>query len=318
MASEQATPTERAEEEGDARLRRCLVLLNTAAGSYAAAEADLADLGARLERTGLEVVVERVQPEALDEMLDRELGDEPTLVVVGGGDGTLQSLTSRLADGPHVLGVLPLGTMNRFARSLGVPVTVPEAIEVLETGRDRPIDLGELQGMVFLMTCSLGLYPEITLMRERRRVRHQNWPNALRWLVDSMAAAWTVVRRWRLLRFRIEIDGETLAHRVPALLVVNDPIGPPEGGPADRPGVLGVYIPQVISRFGLFWLTLRSILFGSQRVEPLEVRMVDDAMLRVPDGTLVALDGEVVTLDSPLRLRSRPGACRVRLPVEEV
>ncbi len=290
------------------------MLLNQAAGGFAESGIDPEALAARLEAAGLSVTLEVLHPGEIDECLDARLGEAPTLVVVGGGDGTIRGVARRLDDTPHVMGLLPLGTMNRFVQNLGLPITVPEAIEVLTTGRDEPVDLAEVNGHTFLNTCALGLYPQVVRLRERLRREHRHWPNLLRYTVDTTAATWMVLRRWRLLRFRLEIDGEVFHHRVPTVAITNNPGHVPVDPIRVGRGLLGIFIPRVTSPGAMVWLTLRTALLGPREVELLEVREVEAAVLQVPRKTPVSLDAEVVTLEPPLHFRARPAACRVRLP----
>lgn len=290
---------------------RCLVVLNTAAGSYAANEDVLGGLEEHLESAGLRPDVHRVGPDAIDDTLAEHLADEPTLVVAGGGDGTVQSVARRLCGTDHTLGLLPLGTMNRFATTLGLPSAVPEAIEVLGGGHDRPIDLAQVNDRLFLSTCMLGVYPELARRREARRERHRGWPNFLRWLVDTLTAARFVLSRWRQLRFRLRVDGEPVGGKLAALLVTNNaaaPLGPRTVAATD----LGLYIPRVATPLRLFWLAVSAILRGPRALEPLEVRTMDEAVLSLPPGVPVALDAEVTDISPPLYLRVRPRAVWVR------
>jgi len=293
---------------------RCLAILNTAAGSYLDAESELEDLGPRLERTGLSVTERRVAPEDLTATLEHELTDEPTLVIAGGGDGTVQAVARRLRGGPHTLGVLPLGTMNRFCKTLGIPQNVDEALEVIVEGRDQPVDLAEANGRLFLRTCVVGVYPELARRREQRRRRHRRWPNLIRWLVDTLSAAFFVLHHWPRLRFRLAVDGEPLDGYLSTLLVTNNataPLGPHTVATSD----LGLFIPRAATPAQLFWLTLRAILFGPERPEPLEVRTIDNAVLSLPAHVPVALDAEVTPLSPPLELRVRREAVWIRSAV---
>lgn len=93
----------------------------------------------------------------LPETVDRLLADGCDLLVLGGGDGTVSSVVDQLVDGPAVLGVLPLGTANDFARTLGIPADVDAACEVVATGKVVDVDLGVADGNYFVNVASLGL-----------------------------------------------------------------------------------------------------------------------------------------------------------------
>src|SRR5205823_6107275 len=82
-------------------------------------------------------------------------------VIAGGGDGTINAVASVLVDTDRTLGVLPLGTLNHFARDLKIPLDVESAARVCLEGREARVDVGEVNGRVFLNNASLGLSPQV-------------------------------------------------------------------------------------------------------------------------------------------------------------
>ena len=92
-------------------------------------------------------------------------------VVVAGGDGTIGFVARELVDTDHPLGILSLGTYNNFARSLGLPTELGEAIEVVKTGRPRPITVGRVNGIAFLEVAALGLFGEAISLGEAAKDR---------------------------------------------------------------------------------------------------------------------------------------------------
>lgn len=100
-------------------------------------------------------------PDELEGMMADILAKKPDLVVLGGGDGTISGLVDHLVGKDVVLGVLPLGTANSFARTLGVPLDVEGAVEVLRGGTPKRIDLGMIDGDYFANCAAIGLSPQI-------------------------------------------------------------------------------------------------------------------------------------------------------------
>ncbi|KQN80178.1 diacylglycerol kinase [Sphingomonas sp. Leaf67] len=100
-------------------------------------------------------------PDDLVPTLERALERKPDLVILGGGDGTISSLVDHLLGHNVILGVLPFGTANSFCRTLGIPLDIPGAVEVLKTGRPRRIDLGMVDGDYFANCAAIGLSPQI-------------------------------------------------------------------------------------------------------------------------------------------------------------
>src|SRR6185437_5216445 len=83
------------------------------------------------------------QPRRLREVVRKLVADGERLIVVGGGDGTFTTVVDELAYRDVVLGVLPLGTANTFGRTLGIPLDLEGAVDVIASGRVREVDLGE-------------------------------------------------------------------------------------------------------------------------------------------------------------------------------
>ena len=98
------------------------------------------------------------------------------LVVGGGGDGTIAAVAAALVGTDTPLGVLPMGTLNHFAKDLGIPLELEKAVQTLFTGKVAQVDVGEVNGRIFLNNSSLGFYPRIVQEREReQRQGHSKW-----------------------------------------------------------------------------------------------------------------------------------------------
>lgn len=120
-----------------------------------------------LRSLGLDLIEESTtHPQTLSNII-RRYRDRVDLVIVGGGDGTLNASVEGLVDTQLPLGILPLGTANDLARTLGIPKAVSEACEVIAQGRRQPIDLGWVNGKYFFNVASLGLSVKITQQLSR-------------------------------------------------------------------------------------------------------------------------------------------------------
>ena len=100
-------------------------------------------------------------PDKLEETVKRALAKTPDMMILGGGDGTMSGLVDFLVGTETILGVLPLGTANSFARTLGLPLHIDGAIAVLATGEPKRIDLGMIDGDYFANCAALGISPQI-------------------------------------------------------------------------------------------------------------------------------------------------------------
>jgi YegS/Rv2252/BmrU family lipid kinase len=242
-------------------------------------------------------------------------GDAKT-VVAGGGDGTMNSVAAAIIGSDKTLGVLPLGTMNHFAKDLGIPLDLEGAVRTIVAGHAVRVDVGEVNGRIFLNNSSLGLYPRIIRERERQqRLGWGKWP-AYVW------AALAVLRRYPFLEIRLSVKGRELTDRTPFVFVGNNEYQMDRLTIGSRAcldsGHLSVYAASHTGRLGLIRLAVRALLGGLRQDRDLLAFGTTD--LRV--GTRrkrvrVALDGEVTVMEPPLHYRVRPGALRVLAPVSD-
>lgn len=236
------------------------------------------------------------------------------IVVAGGGDGTVSAVAAGLVDTGVALGVLPMGTLNHFAKDLGIPLEQEQAVAVLATGRQLEVDVGEVNGRIFINNSSLGLYPVIVRGREqrRRRLGHGKW-RAL--LEASIAAA----RRYALLTVQVEVDGQTLTRRTPFVFIGNNKYSMEgfEIGAREKLdcGTLSLYLTQGMGRFGLLRLALLALLRRLDYERDFDQLLAPEFVVRTGHARLrVATDGEITMMDTPLRYRVLPGALHVAVP----
>jgi YegS/Rv2252/BmrU family lipid kinase len=253
-----------------------------------------------------------VDSDELRRSVEAALAANPEAIVAGGGDGTLCSVAGALAGRDLPLGVLPLGTLNHFAKDLGVPLDLDEAMRVVLAGRSERVDVGEVNGRVFLNNTSLGLYPLIVRQRAQHRVH-----GPAKWVVAAFATL-REVRRHRELTVRIVIEGKETIHRTPILFVGNNRYhaGGRDLGSREtlRGGHLAIYIVKGCGRRHLLYLAAK-MLAGVGYREELEVLLTDAATIEA-GGTRIelAVDGELEYFEPPLKYRIRPQALRVLLP----
>lgn len=157
----------------------------------------------RLEAAGIELVAAHAvrDPRQLQQIIRRVLADDPPMVIVGGGDGTLSGVVDDFVAHHAVFALLPLGTANSFARTLGIPLDLDGAIAVIAGGRRRRIDLGMIDGDYFANAAAIGMSPLIA----------QTVPHGLkRWFGRIGYMAWAALVFTRFRPFRLTVDGETI------------------------------------------------------------------------------------------------------------
>jgi diacylglycerol kinase family enzyme len=239
---------------------------------------------------------------------------ELDLVMVGGGDGTVSAAAGILSVADKSMGVLPLGTMNLFARALGVPAEPVEALMLVRNGRVDRCDLGEINERRFSHHVTLGLHPLMTRLRER-----MHYASRLQKFLAAIRAYVLAVRHAPLLRLDLNAGGATRTIEASILIVSNNVLGQGPGHLpyADNPdeGLLGLYFCTSGAPIDLIALSAAA-LAGQWHDNPqLEAFVIDSVSIDMGSKRAeLSIDGELVHLTSPLNIRALPGALQVLRP----
>lgn len=296
---------------------RVAVVLNAGSGDGSAEKA--ADLLEQIfTAAGRELRVVMLKPGVdLQQELDTAITDGVGVVVAGGGDGTVSSVANVIAGRDVTLGVLPLGTLNHFARDLGIPIALEDAVRVILAGHTMQVDIGEVNGRLFLNNSSVGLYPRIVQLRERYRAS-----GIEKWIVAAWATL-RVTRKHKALRMKIAAAGAEVVRTTPLIFIGNNEyrMAGFDAGSRDTvcAGKLALYVVEESGRWRLFRLVWRILAGTATESGALAMATATAATIDVPFADHitqlpVAVDGEVTTLELPLRYSIRPGALRVIVP----
>jgi diacylglycerol kinase family enzyme len=298
----------------ESKLTPIAVILNGNAGSGHNDQA-AADLRAKFAAHGLDAQVTLAS--GGDEMVAAAraaLAGRMRIVVAGGGDGTINAVASVMADSGVAFGVLPLGTLNHFAKDLGIPLDLDQAIRNVAEGKAREVDVGEVNDSIFLNNSSLGLYPDIVREREKqqRRLGRGKWPAAL-W------ATVAALRRYPFLNIMLNVDGKQHARRTPFVFIGNNEYSM-QGfsiGARERldGGMLSLYVAQRPGRLGLLRFAWRALWGRLAQERDFDVLALEQLEIATHHKRLhVATDGEVNLMTTPLRYRIRRRALTVIAP----
>jgi YegS/Rv2252/BmrU family lipid kinase len=291
------------------------VLLNRGGGALAA-DPKLADrTGEALKSVGLDVEVELVSGGdcAVRCRAIAERGDP--LLIVGGGDGTISAAASALAGTEAVLGILPLGTLNHFARDLGIPTELAAAAQLIAGGKARRVDIGEMNERVFINNSAIGLYPLMVVDRDLQRKRLGRSKR-----VAMIVASLRTLFRFNRHRLTLTVNEERTGRiDTPLLFVGNNDYRIDIGAPGQRErldgGELCVLVMRKKTRRGLIAASLRAFFGRSRRDDMVRLEAVERLRVSAPRPQLVvSLDGEVVGAELPLDYRIRKQALRVIAP----
>jgi diacylglycerol kinase family enzyme len=209
--------------------------------------------------------------------------------------------------------VVPLGTLNHFAKDVGIALDVDQAVAVISGGRVVPLDSGELNGRAFVNNASLGFYARIVRERQMEQRRgHSKWIA----FAIGLFHAWT---EYRQIRVRMTVDGKPLVRRTPFVFIGNGQYKD-EGVDLGRrlsltTGHLWIYLAPECSRVEMLVLLLRAL---AGRLTPdvkLEELVASEVTIDASARDLsVAMDGELVAVSPPLRCVAHPGTLRTLVP----
>ena len=291
------------------------VFINSGGGTAAAHRNVAGDVAQALAAVGIDADIELLDGVEVEAGCEAAADRGDDLVIVGGGDGTVSGAASALIGKQVTLGILPLGTLNHFARDLGIPFDLEGAAKVIADGEVHRIDVAAVNGQMFLNNSAIGLYPLMVVDRDIQRER----------LGRSKRLAMLVASLRTLARFNHQRLSLTIndSHRsvvdTPLLFVGNNTYRLDIGGPGRREsledGRLCVFVMRKKTRAGLVAASIRA-LFNRSRADDM-VELDDVQRLRVDSrasSLRVSLDGEVVKLKPPLLYEIHSRALRVLAP----
>jgi diacylglycerol kinase family enzyme len=291
------------------------VILNAAAGTALgrlAMDAQIADLFRAAGRDDVEIVKLRDGQDPI--AAARSASTRASIVVAAGGDGTVSSVATGIFQTQAALGILPLGTLNHFARDLRIPFDLSQAVAIVCAGRIGPVDVGQVNDHLFVNNSSIGIYPSIVDAREAlRRQGHRKWP-------AMVIATARVLRRYRGVRVTIAAGGRRRTWRSPFVFVGNneytiDGIGLGARATLDA-GMLFVYLTPRVRARHLPILLLKALAGHARQSGEFEIVSASELWIETSRRRYlaVAFDGEVKKMQTALHYRARAMALRVVLP----
>jgi diacylglycerol kinase family enzyme len=295
------------------------VLLNAKAGTSTSNECGaIADkVHASLEAAGVTANV-RVLPGAeLQSAARASAARGVDAVVAAGGDGTVNAVAAALAGGNTPLGLLPMGTLNHFAKDNNIPLDLEAAAQVIAANNVRVVDVGRVNERIFVNNSSLGVYAEALIDRDAQR--DQNGTS--KW-VAMLLASWKVFRRSPLLRVQLTIDGQKTERKTPLVFVGNNEYQLELFRIGSRArlddGLLSLYIAHTHSRWGMLKLGMRAAFGRLRQSRDFEISTVESVHINSRRSKVnVAVDGEVAHLSTPVKYSIWPRGLRVIVPPPE-
>ncbi len=252
----------------------------------------------------------------LTDMARRAVNDGFDVIVADGGDGTQSAVAGALAGTDAIMGILPGGTFNYFARDLGVGETHEDALDTLRDAAPVHVDVGRIENLVFLNNISLGAYPHILKTREGIYKR---------WGRSRLAAYWSVLVAMRRLRHPMRltarVDGQKQSFTTALVFVARsayqlDSFGL-DGADDIRAGNFAILIAKAKKPLPLMRSALRLAFGFSAKDSDFDLIITDELTIETNKGRqLVAHDGEKTTMACPFHLAVWHDALRVLLPAD--
>ncbi|MEP6756641.1 MAG: diacylglycerol kinase family protein [Chthonomonadales bacterium] len=287
---------------------KCKILINSSAGAlHHTSGPD--ELRALIFELGLNAeVVTTESPDEMDSILRQVVADGEERVAVSGGDGTVSRAVQILAKSQTALGILPQGTANNFANSLGLPMDLRSALKALDDGIVRDIDLGFASGRYFTEASGVGLFADV--LSAYGTGTNKN-------IIKGIYAIWQVFFSMKARRVKIRIDGKMHTQRATACIIANSkrmgegiPVAPEARLSDDQLDIIIIgdltrweLIPYYLAFRDQKQMTLPKVWTGTGR----------EIVIEGPAKMKFHIDDQVVGA-TPVTVRSAPAALKVLAP----
>lgn len=248
----------------------------------------------------------------LDRIIDQH---QFSTLIVGGGDGTVAFAATKLWRSDIALAVLPAGTMNLFARSLGMPLDLEEALVQIAQGKKHQVDVVSANGDLFLHQFSIGLQPEV--VRRRDQVEHRSRFGKM---FAGISTFLDIILRPPVVRAELNIDGRIIENKTSILCVTNNLYGRghiPYSDTLDH-GKIGIYFVPPLTTREYLKLTSEFLLGGWEQnpnITELSASRVKLKVLSKRRAAEATLDGELQKLDGLVEFEMHPRSLNVIKPV---
>jgi len=247
-------------------------------------------------------------------ILRHQQAHELGVIVAAGGDGTLNAVAAKLMKTEIPMGILPLGTFNYVARLLSIPLDLLKAADVIATGKMREVHVAQINDHIYLNNASLGLYP---LFIQKRELYNQRFG---RFALNAYTSGLDVLIRDRKeLKLEVEVDGKKYPVKTPLIFFGNNQLQLAEmnlriAESAKKGKVAGLVVAKSDKRtlFKILWQLIKGNLDKAPDVYSFSADEVKIYSKR--KKLTVALDGEIVEIQPPLKISVRKNALKIMVP----
>jgi diacylglycerol kinase family enzyme len=276
------------------------------------------DIEAAFDSFGWQVEFIQVGGHNLQRQTRSTVAQAPGTIVVAGGDGTINTVAAACLEANRPFGILPAGTFNYVARNLSLPTDIPGAVSVIIEGRTRAVDVGEINGQIFLNNAGFGLYSRLV---ERRELDKQRWGRNR--VVAVLSGIRCLLGTHPLYQVEITADGKTDRLLTTTLFFGSNPLQMETFNTAAadclRHHKLAVLSLEVHSRWEIALAAAAALLGRLDMASNVETFCANSVRVQTRRRALkVAFDGEITMLRPPLDVMLRPGALQIFAPASEL
>ncbi len=254
---------------------------------------------------GLEYTLYQAEPEHLEKRL-QEAQEKHSILLVGGGDGTIRSAAQTCVHSKTVLGVLPLGTLNHFSQELGLPTTPDDLAQSILNMATKTIDVAEVNGAIFINNSSLGFYPHFAKKRDYYTKFYNKWLSYIPGFLQALRSHPTFDLSFKhedvpynLKTSFLMVSNNLYSYEFPLKFTRDD----------FNQSLLGLYFFKhgklKITKLIRYFFKKRTSFEFKKTQTPIEITIAGIKDIKI------SVDGEVLNLQSPLRYQSLPLALTV-------
>lgn len=275
-------------------MRQLACVYNDKSGNRGASMQIITDLFARHEVKITFIDISTTREETLQSL---QTGTYEAIIAAG-GDGTVNYCAGLAVETGLPLSVLPTGTLNHFARAIGVTASLESAVVITVQAKTRQVDYCTVNTHVFVNNSNLGIYPRTVQKRDRLDMKIWKWP-------AMCIAFFSALFEQRTYDITVDADGSSNQLKTPLLFIGNNVYALEEMGVTSREtinkGFLFLYAVHTSNPFKLLWLAILSLFGLRKRSEDFSLVTDRPIAIRASEPKLsVSLDGEVIELATPL------------------
>jgi diacylglycerol kinase family enzyme len=292
---------------------RIAVIINSSAGTNKSGD-EYALIKAAFTRKNIEAVLYEIHHENIKKIAETAVESGFDIIAAAGGDGTINAALNVVVDSNLPFGIIPMGTLNHFAKDAGIPLEIEEAVNNIVDKFVVKTDIGEVNGYYFLNNSSVGIYPKMVKHRDKEMddLGYGKWYAMFRALIN-------VFRKYPLITLRIRTENHYTEIKTPFIFIGNNryKFDLFNFGIRERinEGILSLYYPKTSGKFSIIrfaFLALINRLNATEDFYNTECREIRINSRR--EILEVSADGEVLHLNTPLEYRVHPGRLHLIVP----